>query len=401
VEKLAIHGGLRVREQPMPPRKAFGPDEIALIMDLIQYYRDLPIDPPYNGKYEQEFCREYVAHMGGMGFADAVSTGTGSVFVALEALELPKGSEVILPGVVDAGPLNCIIYQGLKPVIADTKLDSYNMGVKEFLDKVTKNTSAIIAVHCGGEPLEIDSIVREAKSLGIKVLEDCSQAPGARYKGDRIGTFGDISATSTMYRKSLTTGGSGGLIFSKNLNLHHKGLTYADRGKAIWNKNYDIRDPGSHLYPALNWNANELSCAIGIASLRRLDETIKNRKEYCESVARKLKENSNVCRAYEFNYEYSPFFLPIIVNEKRITCSKNDFALAVQAEGIDLNPDYKFLIQDWQWAKPYISSGVDTPNALKMRNTSFNLFVNENYGPKEVEDTIKAIYKVSRFYEKV
>ena len=398
MERLAIHGGVRVRDCLMPPRKAFGPDEIDLIMELIEYYRDLPIDPPYQGRYEQQFCKEYVAQMGGEGYADAVATGTGSVFVALEALELPKGSEVILPGVVDAGPLNSIIYQGLKPVIADTKPESYNMGIEEFLAKVTKKTSAIIAVHCGGEPLEIDSLVREAKSLGIKVLEDCSQAPGARYKACRVGTFGDISATSTMYRKSLTTGGSGGLIYSKNINLHQKGLSYADRGKALWNKDYDIRDPGSHLHPALNWNANELSCAVGIASLRRLDKTIKSRREYCESVARKLKESSDVCRAYDFCHDYSPFFLPIIVDINKITCNKVEFALAVQAEGIDLNPDYKFLIQDWQWAKPFLPNGVDTPNAIKMRNISFNLFVNENYSSKEVEDTVAAILKVENYY---
>ena len=398
MEKLAIHGGSRVRETPMPARKAFGSAEIELINELIKYYDDLPIDPPYHGEYENRFCEEYVAHMGGVGYANAVATGTGAVFVALEALELPRGSEVILPGVVDAGPLNCIIYQGLKPVIADTKPESYNMGVEEFLAMTTKNTSAVIAVHCGGEPLEIDAIVKEAKSLGIKVLEDCSQAPGASYKGAKVGTFGDISATSTMYRKSLTTGGSGGLIFSKNINLYHKAISYADRGKALWNKDYDIRNPGSHLYPALNWNTDELSCAIGLASLRRLDETIENRRNYCEGVTKNLEENSSFCRAYYFNYEYSPFFLPIMIDEKKITCTKEQFALAVQAEGIDLNPDYKFLVQDWEWARAHIPRGVFTPNAFRMRGSSFNLFVNEKYGPKEVADTVAAIIKVEKYY---
>jgi perosamine synthetase len=398
VDKLAINGGSRVREAPMPARKAFGPAEIELINELINYYNDLPIDPPYHGEYENRFCKEYVTHMGGVGYANAVATGTGAVFVALEALELPKGSEVILPGVVDAGPLNCIIYQGLKPVIADTKPYSYNMGVEQFLAMTTKNTSAVIAVHCGGEPLEIDLIVKEAKSLGIKVLEDCSQAPGASYKGAKVGTFGDISATSTMYRKSLTTGGSGGLIFSNNIKLHHKAISYADRGKALWSKDYDIRNPGSHLFPALNWNTDELSCAIGLASLRRLDETIENRRKYCEGVTKSLEKTSKFCRAYYFNYEYSPFFLPIVIDEEKITCTKEQFALAVQAEGIDLNPDYKFLVQDWEWARAHIPRDVFTPNALRMRGGSFNLFVNEKYGQKEVTDTVAAIVKVEEYY---
>ena len=108
------------------------------------------------------------------------------------------------------------------------------------------------------------------KKKGIFLLEDCSQATGAHIDGKPVGSFGDIAAYSTMYRKNLAANSSGGLIFTKNYQLFKKVLAYADRGKILWKDNLDLRDPKYSLFPALNWNTDEFSCAIGLASLRRL-----------------------------------------------------------------------------------------------------------------------------------
>ena len=105
----------------------------------------------------------------------------------------------------------------------------------------------------------------------IFLLEDCSQAVGAKINGQKTGTFGDISAFSIMYRKNLAANSSGGIVFTKKLKLHHKSLAYGDRGKILWKENLDFRDPKYSLFPALNWNTDEFSCAIGYANLKRLD----------------------------------------------------------------------------------------------------------------------------------
>lgn len=399
LSKLALYGGTPVRAEPMPARKAFGEAEVASLMEAVTYYRDSPMDPPYEGRFEKAFCAAFAELMGG-GYADAVATGTGSVFVALEALEPPRGSEVIISPVVDAGPLSCILYKDCIPVVADAAADSYNAGVEQFLEKVTDKTSVILAVHCAGEALEIDRLVEEAHARGIKVLEDCSQAPGARYKGQRVGTFGDISATSTMYRKSLMAGASGGLVYTKDLDVHRLALAYADRGKSSWRNDYDLRSPGAHSFPALNWNTDELSCAIGLASVKRLDATIEARMAFVRGIEAALASHSAVCRAYETKDGASPFFLPIWVDAEKLTCDKQTFANAVQAEGIDLNPHYNFVISDWDWAAEHIPGGVQTPNAVSTRDRSFNLFLNERYGQREVEDTIAAIEKVEQCFMK-
>ena len=397
LEALAIHGGRPTRSAPMPVRKALGEAEIASLMEAIAYYRDCGIDVPYQGRFEQAFCEAYAELMGG-GYADAVATGTGAVFVALEALAPLRGSEVIISPVTDAGPLNCILYQGCIPVVADAMPDSYNAGIEQILDKVSERTSVVLAVHCAGEPLAIDGLVAAMHERGIKVLEDCSQAPGARYNGRRVGTFGDIAATSTMYRKSLMTGSSGGLVYTRDIELHRRALACADRGKPSWRSDYDLRQPGGHMFPALNWNTDELSCAIGLASVRRLDDVIASRMAFVRRVTTLLEDCSRCCRAYVVAEGASPFFLPIWVDQSRLSCDMATFARALQAEGIDLNPHYNFLIADWEWAKAYIPDGVHTPNALAMRDRSFNLFLNEHYGVQEAHDVAAAVVKVERYF---
>ncbi|MQF67089.1 glutamine--scyllo-inositol aminotransferase [SAR202 cluster bacterium AD-802-F09_MRT_200m] len=384
----------------MPARMAFGDQEVASLMSAVDYYRANEQDPPYQGHFEELYCEAIADFMGG-GYADAVSSGTAAVFVALAALDLPPKSEVIISPVTDSGPLNCIILQGFVPVVADSAPDSYNMGVEQFLERVTPNTSAVLAVHCAGEQLEIDLLVEEAHERGIKVLEDVSQATGAVWKGKKLGTFGDIAAFSTMYRKTLSAGASSGFVYSLDIDTYHRALAHADRGKPIWEAGrLNLNDPGLALFPALNFNTNELSCAIGHSSLNRLQESIDRRVSFLSSLIPLIESNSRVCRPYAFNTDFSPFFYPIFVDADKLACSKIDFAKALIAEGIDLHPDYGCVVRCWTWAEPYFSDDFMTTNAISTRDRSFNLFLNERYGEEEVQDVISAIVKVENFFSK-
>jgi dTDP-4-amino-4,6-dideoxygalactose transaminase len=394
---LAIHGGQPVRTKKMPCRQAFGEDEIASLMEAVEYYKSRNQDPPYQGYFEQKFCGEFAEFCGG-GYADAVATGTAAVYVALAALEIPKKSEVITSPATDSGPLNSIIFQGFVPVVADSKPNSYNMGVEQFLERVTSNTKAVLAVHLGGEPLEIDQIVSEAHKRGIRVLEDCCQAPGAVWKNERVGTFGDVAAFSTMYRKTLSTGGSGGIVYTKNLETYKRVVGHADRGKPQWEHGFVYKDPTQAIFPALNFNTDEFSCAIGLASLRRLQDTINKRVAFVSRFVDLLKSKSRACTPYSFHTGFSPFFFPVFVDTEKITCSKIDFAKAVAEEGVELNPHYGCVVSAWHWAKPYLSDDFVAANSLWTRDHSFNIHSNERYGDEEAQDIIGAILKVERHY---
>ncbi|GFK94934.1 GDP-perosamine synthase [Fundidesulfovibrio magnetotacticus] len=395
---LAIHGGEKTRRTPMPPRRAFGEAERAMLMEAVDYYASRDEDPPYQGRYERLLCEAFSAYMGG-GHTDAVATGTAAVFVALAALELPRGSEVIISPVTDSGPLNCILMQGLVPVVADSAPGSYNMGVEQFLARVTPRTSAVLAVHSAGEPLEIDRLVEAAHARGVKVLEDCSQCPGGSWKGLKVGTAGDIAAFSTMYRKTLTAGASGGLVWSPDEDTYRRALAHADRGKPAWRTDVDLRNPGHALFPALNFNTDELSCAIGLASLARLDDSVARRVAFVRRLSALL-EDSEVCAPYPFHEGFSPFYFPIMVDAEKIACTKTEFALAVQAEGIGLGEHYGCLVAEWSFAKPLLSDDFTTVNAFAVRDSSFNLYLNERYGEEEAQDVLRAVRKVEQWYLK-
>ncbi|MBI2316366.1 MAG: DegT/DnrJ/EryC1/StrS family aminotransferase [Betaproteobacteria bacterium] len=213
--KLALEGGKPVRARPMPLRRALGELELSLLDEALRYYRELGTDPGYQGPFEKRYCDQFAAMMGG-GWADVVATGTASVYLALAALELPRGSEVMVSPITDPGTISAIILLGLKPRLADARPNHYNMGAEEFLARLSPAVSAVCVVHCAGKPADIERIAAEARTRGIRVVEDCSQAHGAQVMGRPVGTFGDVAAFSTMYRKAHMTGGSGGVVYSRD-----------------------------------------------------------------------------------------------------------------------------------------------------------------------------------------
>lgn len=395
---LAIQDGTPVRVHPMPARFALGSGEEAMIQEVLDYYRARDLDPGYQGHFEQTYCSAFAEFQGG-GYADAVATGTAAIFVALAALNLPKGCEVLVSPITDPGSLSAIVLNGLKPRLIDAMADSYNIGPAEFETAITPECKAAVIVHAAGQAVEIDAIVDIAASHGIRVLEDCSQAHGAKWKGKPVGTFGDIAAFSTMYRKAHMTGASGGLVYTTDEDLYHNALAHADRGKPSWQEDLDDRNPNQFLFPALNLHADEISCAMGIASLTRLPKTIENRLAFVAKFTERLKHASKVCRPYGYSPGDSPFIYPVFVDGAKISCSVLEFAEAVRAEGIGLNPHYEYLVANWPFLQPHLAACVDTPNARAMLDGSFALYLNENYGDQEVDDCISAISKVEESFQ--
>jgi dTDP-4-amino-4,6-dideoxygalactose transaminase len=396
---LALYGGEPVRRTPMPPRLALGEDERRRVLQVLDYYAERKIDPGYQGPFEKMYTDAFVDMMGG-GYADAVATGTAALYISVAALDLPKGSEVLVSPITDPGTLAAVVLNGLKPRLVDSQADSYNVGPEQFAERITPNVSAAIIVHAAGYAAEIDKIVEIAHAHGIKVIEDCSQAHFATHKAKPVGTFGDIAAFSTMYRKAHSTGPSGGLVYSRNLDLFRSALVHSDRGKPRWRDDFDDRNPSTYLAPALNHHTDEISCAIGYASLLRLPSTIVNRLAFVSDFVARLYDASNVCQAYRFMPTSSPFFYPVVVDTDAITCSKIDFAEAVRAEGIDLNPHYKYVVCEWPYIRSYLADDFDTPNARDIRDRSFNLYLNEKYGEQESKDCVKAIVKVEKHFKK-
>ncbi|HZT52077.1 MAG TPA: DegT/DnrJ/EryC1/StrS family aminotransferase [Stellaceae bacterium] len=398
-DTLAIRGGTPLRAAPMPARFALGEDEERMIAECIRHYRAIGLDPGFQDTYEKRYTDAFVATLGG-GYADAVGSGTLALYVAIAALDLPPGSEMLVSPITDAGTISAIILNRLKPRLVDARPDSYNAGAAEFERRIGPDVRALCVVHSIGQAAPIDAIMDVARKHGLAVLEDCSQSHGATCGGRPVGTFGDIAAFSTMYRKAHMAGGCGGIVYARDLELHRRALAHADRGKPRWRADYDDRNPNQFLFPALNHHTDEISCAIGCASLARLGDTMRRRRAFVAEFARLLAAQSDICRPYAHADADSPFIFPVIVDPARITCTPKEFAEAVRAEGIGLNPHYEYLVADWPWAKPHLADDFATPVARSVRDRSFCLYLNENYGPAEARDAAAAIAKVERHFRR-
>ncbi len=396
---LAINGGVPVRTEPMPPRFALGPDEEGMISDVLAYYRERQVDPGYQGHFEERYCQGFAGSLGG-GYADAVATGTAAVFIAVAALNLPKGSEVLVSPITDPGTLSAITMNGLIPRLVDATPGTFNVGAEQIKQRLTSKTTALVLVHSFGQAVNMDEVMPVIEDAGIKLIEDCSQSHGAKWQGKPVGTFGDIAAFSTMYRKAHITGASGGIVFTKDLELYRFALAHADRGKTPWIEGFDERNPDQFLFSALNLHTDEISCAIGISSLKRLTDIILKRSKFVANVAREISSKSDVCKGHTYMSGDSPFVYPIWVDEDKISCTKKEFAEAVRDEGIGLNPHYEYLVANWGYLKPFCSDDFSTPNARESLDTSFCLYLNENYGPDEAIDVAMAVEKVEKAFLK-
>lgn len=413
MEKLAIEGGPKVREKPWPPRQLLGEEEKSAVLALFE--KAIASGEPiiYEGPEEQAYCREFAEFMGG-GYADAVSSGTAGLFVALHALNPEPFTEVIVSPITDPGGMMPIVFLNCIPVIADTAPGSYNTSAEEIAKLISPLTSAIVVAHIGGEPAEIEKISSLAKEHNIPLIEDCAQALGAKYNGRYVGTFGDIAIFSTMFGKHYSTGGQGGIVYTRREDLYWKIRRAADRGKP-----FGLPEGSTNCIASLNFNSDELRCAIGRVQLRKLPWVVERRREIVARIAEGIKDLEIISIPQPLpGAEPSYWFLRIQFHEDKAKVNKEKFCQALSAEGLLVTPNYFALphLMDWfkhravfgksgyPWASPDYKGDphreFPTPNALSAVKNNFNLTIYESWGEEEIRDIVKALRKVGEAYQR-
>ena len=184
------------------------------------------------GDFISEFENRFAAYVGAR-HAAAVCNGTAALHVALLALGIGPGDEVIVPTLTYIAAVNAIAYTGATPVFVDSRRDTWQMDSADVQRKITSRTKALMVVHLYGHPCELEALKEIARKRELFVVEDCAEALGARYKGQLVGTFGDIAAFSFYGKKTITTG-EGGMIITNDPTLvdsakHFKGQGLAAR----------------------------------------------------------------------------------------------------------------------------------------------------------------------------
>jgi dTDP-4-amino-4,6-dideoxygalactose transaminase len=227
----------------------------------------------WTGEECREFEREYAAWAGSR-HAIALTNGTAALELALRALGVGPGDDVVVTPRTFLASVSCVVTVGANPVFADVDRDSQDLTAESIAAALTPNTRAIVCVHLAGWPCDMPSIIALAKDQGLAVIEDCAQAHGACVDGRSVGSFGDVGAWSFCQDKIMTTGGEGGMVTTDNPDLWSRMWSYKDHGKS-WQAVYEREHaPGFrwlHESFGTNWRMIEVQAAIGRIQLRRME----------------------------------------------------------------------------------------------------------------------------------
>jgi dTDP-4-amino-4,6-dideoxygalactose transaminase len=244
----------------------------------------------WTGTEGRQFEREMADYVGCQ-FAVAVTNGTVALELALLALGVGPGDEVIVPSRTFVATAFAVSRCGATPVFADVDLDSQNITASTIAEQITERTRAIIAVHLAGWPCDIDPILELARERGLWVIEDCAQAHGARYNGRAVGSLGDVGAFSFCQDKIMTTGGEGGMLVTNHADVWQRAWSFKDHGKDHTLSSTPPTTSGFrwlHNSVGTNWRLTEMQSAIGRVALRRLDSWVARRRQHAAILNERL-----------------------------------------------------------------------------------------------------------------
>ena len=407
MEKLALHGGEKAKTVPFSKGKRFDGSELKYLQEALEQ-NDLFY---WSGNQVKTLNKKF-AEMYGTKYCTASSSGTAAIHVALGAVGVTEGDEVITSPVTDVGSLIGILYQNAIPVFADIDPNTYNMDPKSIEAKITDKTKAILVVHLAGNPADMDEIMAIAKKHNVKVVEDCAQAYMCYYKGKLTGTFGDIGCFSLNNYKHISAG-DGGLCIMNDEELYWAALRFAD-------KNYDRRNgiPNRNIpYIAPNYRMNELTGAVGRAQLERVEWICEQRWQKGSKISAALEKIDGVTPPLVREGNKSSYWFYMFRVEKELATA-DEFLEALKAEGVSGAKGYiPELVYEYDmfqnltgypgthapFDSKYYGKEISYPKGLcpvaeETQERCIKIGMNEFYSDQDVDEIIHAIEKVAAYF---
>jgi dTDP-4-amino-4,6-dideoxygalactose transaminase len=392
---LALDGGDPMRSAAFAPWPWFDEEVIEAAM---QPLRSGKVNY-WTGDEGRQFEAEYAASLG-CKYAIAVANGTVALELALYALGIGPGDEVIVACRTFMASASCVVMRGATPVMADVDCDSQNITADTVRAAITPRTKAVIAVHLAGWPCDMDAILNVAREYNLKVIEDCAQAHGAEYKGRPVGSMGHINAFSFCQDKIMTLGGEGGLVTTNDTALWSAAWAYKDHGKsydAVYNRIHPEGFRWLHESFGTNWRITEMQSAMGRVLLQRLPEMLERRRRFASILTERFSEMptlrvtvppADVVHSY---YKYYAFLRP---ERLRAGWTRDRVIEAVKAEGI--------LCFSGSCSEIYLEKAfpvemrppVRLPVAKELGETSLMFLVHPTLSETDMYDTADAVEKV-------
>ena len=314
-----------------------------------------------SGEYINRFEEEF-ANFLGVKYGVAVSNGTTALETAIQALNLEKGSEIIMPDFTIISCVQAVIKAGLVPVFVDCDRTTWNMDVGQIEKNITNKTKGIMAVHIYGLPVDMDPIIDLSRKYNLVIIEDVAEAQGLLYKNKQCGSLGDISAFSFFANKHITCG-EGGMVTTSN-------DFYYSRSKKIRNLFFDEERRYIHEEFGDNFRMTNMQAAIGLAQLEKINRTVKRKREIGNKY---LQELSKVdffqlpCKQTDYSENIYWIFGLVIKNP---TIVADDVMKKLKEHGIDT----RHFFYPMHKQPAVLKSGV-----CKKENLRDDLFPNSNY----------------------
>ncbi len=375
------------------------------LKNLFNYYNTNKQEIGYQGHYEKLLCENFIKFLDIKGYCDAVNSGTSALYLACISLIKNKSDELIISPCTNFGTLSAAIFSKYKKIhLCDSEEHSYQISAEELEKKINIKTRVVIITHIAGFSTNMSKILDIKKKYPwIKFIEDCSQAIGTEYSGKKLGTFGDISCFSTMYRKNLVTGGIGGLIFTRNKSLYNSIRSHSDRGKLFHIKKFDPKNPNHYAFPSLNFNLDEISCFVGLTNLKKLSDINKKRMKIFNQISKTFKQKKITIFKIPTSNIYtnlSIYFLPI---EIQGLSNKNciEIKRILKRKKININSDYHECIYLWKNFYSYLTfTKFDYSNIKKYRARTFNFLYHENNSKDSINSFTKLLIKLDTEFKK-
>jgi len=329
----------------------------------------------YVKQFEEEFAQYHQAkHCIGVG------NGTDALEIAIEALDLPQYSEIIVPANSFIASSEAVTRCGHKVVFCDCNKDNYTISIESLKTKITPHTKAVIAVHLYGHPCDMDEILRVAKEHDLKIIEDCAQAHGAEYKGKRVGSFGDVGTFSFYPGKNLGAYGDAGAIVTNNDELAKKCKMIANHGRI---------EKYNHEFEGRNSRLDGLQAAVLSVKLKHLDKWTEDRIKVADYYLEHLKDVNGIVLPKREDWAKHVYHLFVVRTKKR-----DELRQFLQENGIQTGIHYPIALPN---LKAYEYTGQASEDFFANRSDTelLSLPIYEQIEYKETKKIISTIIKFS------
>lgn len=356
----------------------------------------------WTGNETREFECEFAGYTN-CKYAIALANGTLALDLALQALGIGPGDEVIVTPRTFIASISSVVTAGATPVFVDVDENSQNIEARNIASGITKKTRAVIVVHLAGMPADMDPIMELAKIHDFKVIEDCAQAHGAQYKGRSVGSIGHIGAWSFCQDKIMTTGGEGGMVTTNDQDLWSFMWSYKDHGKsweAVYEKEHGPGFRWVHESFGTNWRMSELQGVLGRIQTARMPVWQKSRLRnaqqiwnICESIPW-LRVPSIGQELRHAAYKAYVFIRPELLSAD---CTRDAIIEMLREEGI---PAYQGSCSEVYLEKAFDNTGYRPverlPVAQQLGKTSLMFLVHPTLEQQHIDETVRALESVDR-----